>query len=150
MIQRSLTSKNNSTSLRSDCSLPMRRSTSLTPNNNQLSSSSSNQKPKNMSSGSNDTLSSLKPAYVNKLGKDGKLSSAECICHITNKLCLFCGQSRHMVDSCPEKAAKKACVALTIHLHCSANWLQCQCPLWWRGHLQTSDPRPTKNQLFAN
>ena len=76
--------------------------------NNNQSSSSSNQKPKNTSSGSNDTSSSNKPAYADKLGKDGKLTPAERLRRITNKLCLFCGQSGHMVDSCPKKADKKA------------------------------------------
>ena len=43
--------------------------------------------------------------YVDKLGKDGKLTPEEKKRRWENHLCLFCGGAGHTVETCPKKAA---------------------------------------------
>ena len=80
------------------------------PSHNQ-SSSTSNPNSNNRNSGFNknnnsgSTPQTLTPEYVNKLGKDGKLTPEERERRKANNLCLFCGQSGHLVNSCPKSSS---------------------------------------------
>src|SRR6266705_991366 len=45
--------------------------------------------------------SATKPDISLKLGKNGKLAPEERKCRFDNHLCMFCGQSGHVVKDCP-------------------------------------------------
>ena len=74
------------------------------------SSSANNSASKNRNSGSNSNQSGSSkptppPEYVNKLGKDGKLTPEERERRRANKLCLFCGLPGHTVENCPKSTS---------------------------------------------
>ncbi|KIN96416.1 hypothetical protein M404DRAFT_33302 [Pisolithus tinctorius Marx 270] len=56
----------------------------------------------------------LKSNIAHLLGKDGKLTSAECQCRMKNNLCFFCGEAGHSTKDCPKSTshAAKACAAM--------------------------------------
>ncbi|KAG6328471.1 hypothetical protein ID866_10621 [Astraeus odoratus] len=73
------------------------------------SSSSAGKKPQQPSSSSSKPSSdSSMPDLSGVLGKDGKLTAAECLHHIKNALCLFCGLPGHSAKDCPRSTS---CVA---------------------------------------
>ena len=77
------------------------------PNNQSSPAQNSNRNfgsNKNNNSGPTPTLTP-QPEYVNKLGKDGKLTSEERERRKANNLCLFCGQSGHSVNNCPKSSS---------------------------------------------
>ncbi|KAG6330221.1 hypothetical protein ID866_8868 [Astraeus odoratus] len=79
-------------------------------------SSSSAEKGKNLQHSSSSTpksSNSSMPDLSGVLGKDGKLIAMECLCHIKNLLCLFCGLPGHSAKDCPRSMshAAKACAA---------------------------------------
>ncbi|KIN97748.1 hypothetical protein M404DRAFT_32080 [Pisolithus tinctorius Marx 270] len=93
-----------------------------------LQSSNSNNKPKSSSSSSapksdakgkgkqKDPPKSDAPKsnIAHLLGKDGKLTSAECQRRMKNNLCLFCGEAGHSTKDCPKSTSRtaKACAAM--------------------------------------
>jgi hypothetical protein len=54
------------------------------------------------SSGSSGT----KPDLTTKLGKDSKLTTAECKHRFNNKLCMFCGLTGHIAKDCPKSTSR--------------------------------------------
>ena len=46
-----------------------------------------------------------KPAYSDKLNKDGRITEAERQHRFANNLCLYCGGPGHVTATCPKKAA---------------------------------------------
>ena len=100
-----------------------KNSSPLSTSNSKSSTSSSNSKGKskekdnkskgsnNKSKGSSSSFSTSKSAAPNAssyLRKDGKLTEEECQWCIKDKLCMFCGQSGHMVKDCPKSTSKSA------------------------------------------
>ena len=98
-----------------------KNSSPLSTSNSKSSTSSSDSKGKskekdNKSKGSNNkSKGSSSPSGTSKsttsdtpspLGKDGKLTEEECQQHITEKLCMFCGQPGHMAKDCPKSTSK--------------------------------------------
>jgi hypothetical protein len=51
------------------------------------------------------STSAPKPDLTLKLGKDSKLTTAECKHHFNNKLCMFCGLAGHMAKDCPKSTS---------------------------------------------
>src|SRR5882724_3009400 len=79
---------------------------------NKSGKGSSHSKQKNNNSGSTQgkgsTSEQKKPTTPNissKLGKDGKLTPQERQRRLDNKLCLFCGTSRHVAKDCPKSTS---------------------------------------------
>src|ERR1700720_2119737 len=81
---------------------------------NQQSSSNNSQKnsknnaKKNQSSnqgGSSSNSEKKNPDLSDKLGKDGKLTQAECTRRFNNNLCLFCGGVGHSAKECPKSSS---------------------------------------------
>jgi hypothetical protein len=79
--------------------------------------------PSNPAAGSkapkDNKKSEAKPAKIDlssKLGDNGKLTMQECKRCFDEKLCMFCGQSGHMVKDCPKASshASKAHLAKTM------------------------------------
>ncbi|KAG6327099.1 hypothetical protein ID866_11990 [Astraeus odoratus] len=67
---------------------------------------------KTLKTGSNNSSA---PDLSNKLGKDGKLTAAECKRRFDLNLCMFCGGNSHFSDKCPKKEAKaKAHTAMAV------------------------------------
>src|ERR1700722_6272957 len=69
---------------------------------------SKNNAKKNQSSNQGSSLSNSKkknPDLSDKLGKDGKLTQAECTCQFNNNLCLFCGGVGHTAKKCPKSSS---------------------------------------------
>ena len=63
--------------------------------------------------GNNPSTSADKPKQAasdlsSKLGKDGKLTSAERARRFANNLCLFCGETGHSVKDCPRTSSNSA------------------------------------------
>ena len=81
------------------------------------SNSSAKGKDKDKSSQKSSTKGSSSstspPDLSNVLGKDGKLTPTEQSRHISNSLCLFCGNAGHNAKDCPKSAshAARACAA---------------------------------------
>lgn len=73
---------------------------SFTPKANPTSSTTS--------SASSSTPSKPRPAYADKLGKDGKLTSEERTRRIKNSLCLFCGGAGHKASDCRKSGSSAA------------------------------------------
>ncbi|KAG6327526.1 hypothetical protein ID866_11563 [Astraeus odoratus] len=74
--------------------------------------SSAGKKPQQPSSSSSKpSFDSSVPDLSGVLGKDGKLTAAERLCHIKNALCLFCGLPSHLAKDCPRSMScmAKAC-----------------------------------------
>ncbi|KAG6330936.1 hypothetical protein ID866_8152 [Astraeus odoratus] len=77
-------------------------------NSSGTSSSSSTGKGKNPQHPSSSTPKSSNssvPDLSEVLGKDGKLTAMECLCHIKNSLCLFCGLPGHSAKDCPRSTS---------------------------------------------
>src|SRR5882724_371311 len=78
---------------------------------NKSGKGSSHPKQKNTSSGSTQNKGSTTkqkpttPDLSSKLGKDGKLTPQERQHCLDNKLCLFCGSSRHVTKDCPKSTS---------------------------------------------
>jgi hypothetical protein len=64
------------------------------------------------------STSTPKPDLTSKLGKDNKLTTAECKHHFDNKLCMFCGLAGHMAKDCQKSTShsSKAHTATTATL----------------------------------
>ena len=90
-------------------------------NNPSTTSSRSSNKPSTSSSSRNNSSSSKdsnefkgktantsvpKSDISSKLGKDGKLTTEEQKHHFDNKLCMFCGNTGHMVKDCPKSFSR--------------------------------------------
>ncbi|KAG6326890.1 hypothetical protein ID866_12199 [Astraeus odoratus] len=75
------------------------------PGNNSTQDTSQNKSTsdKTPKTGSNNSST---PDLSNKLGKDGKLTAAECKRCFDLNLCMFCGGNSHFSDKCPKKEAK--------------------------------------------
>jgi hypothetical protein len=74
-------------------------------NHSSQSNSASSSNNRSGSSGNNNNNASKTPEFVNKLGKDGKLTSEERQRRMDNKLCLFCGQPGHNAANCPKSSS---------------------------------------------
>ncbi|KAG6327302.1 hypothetical protein ID866_11787, partial [Astraeus odoratus] len=75
---------------------------------------------KTLKTGSNNSST---PDLSNKLGKDGKLTTAEHKRCFNLNLCMFCGGNGHFSDKCPKKEAKaKAC---TVNSGCTVRLGPC-------------------------
>ena len=93
------------------------RKANLTPS---TSGSGSKEKHKDKSKSGNQNQK--KPDLMDKLGKDGKLTSQEHQQHLDNKLCLLCGKSGHMVCDCPKSTKARAAKALLgAYMHHTLN-----------------------------
>ena len=57
------------------------------------------------SSAKGSSSSAPAPDLSNVLGKDGKLTPAKWLRHISNSLCLFCGDAGHNAKDCPKSAS---------------------------------------------
>jgi len=57
---------------------------------------------------SSSAPSKPRPAYADKLGKDGKLTSEERTRRIKNSLCLFCGGAGHKASKCKKSGSSAA------------------------------------------
>ena len=103
---------NKSTSSASDNRSDSRSNNSNNSNRQQQKSSGSksdNSSSKSNNSGSKtDNKSSPKPAYSDKLGKDGKLTNEERQRRFANNLCLFCGGAGHSARDCTKKSSSAA------------------------------------------
>jgi hypothetical protein len=81
--------------------------------NNNHNSGNSNNSNKNQSKGSNhndknnkdDKSNSAPNPIADKLGKDGKLTQQERQHRFDNSLCMFCGGTGHMANSCPKSSS---------------------------------------------
>ncbi|KIO01716.1 hypothetical protein M404DRAFT_28448 [Pisolithus tinctorius Marx 270] len=69
---------------------------------NKSKSSSSTSTPKSNTRGKGKQKDLPKSNIAHLLGKDGKLTSAECQCRMKNNLCLFCGKAGHSTKDCPK------------------------------------------------
>ncbi|KIM57582.1 hypothetical protein SCLCIDRAFT_28685 [Scleroderma citrinum Foug A] len=93
-------------------------STSTSTNTNTTSKSSGkSEKSKSSSGNSAQPSSSSNPApkkpgktpeLLDKLGKDGKLTSEERKCRFEQNLCMFCGGSGHKAKECPKSGSRAA------------------------------------------
>src|ERR1700719_1440680 len=87
-------------------------------NNSKKDSKNNTQKNQSSNQGSSSSNSEKKnPNLSDKLGKDGKLTQAECTRRINNNICLFCGGVGHTAKECPKSSSSpmkaKACAAQT-------------------------------------
>ncbi|KAG6328734.1 hypothetical protein ID866_10355 [Astraeus odoratus] len=78
-----------------------------------LSSAGKGKNPQCPSSSIPKSSDSSMPDLSGVLGKDEKLTAAECLHHIKNALCLFCGLPGHSAKDCPRSTSctAKACTA---------------------------------------
>src|ERR1700723_1826173 len=84
---------------------PDKLSNQQSSSNNSKKDSKNNAK-KNQSSNQGSSSSEKKnPDLSDKLGKDGKLTQAECMCRFNNNLCLFCGGVGHTAKECPKSSS---------------------------------------------
>ncbi|KAG6328671.1 hypothetical protein ID866_10418 [Astraeus odoratus] len=101
-------------------------------NSSGTSSSSSTGKGKNPQCPSSTPKSSNSSTHnlSGVLGKDGKVTATECLHHIKNALCLFCGLPGHLAKDCPRSMSHtaKACTtqaasiaASTVEVPAKAN-----------------------------
>ncbi|KAG6326951.1 hypothetical protein ID866_12138 [Astraeus odoratus] len=82
------------------------------PGNNSTQDSGRN-KPTSDKTPKTGSNNSSTPDLSNKLGKDGKLTAAECKRCFDLNLCMFCGGNGHFSDKCPKKEAKAKAHAAT-------------------------------------
>ncbi|KAG6328289.1 hypothetical protein ID866_10800 [Astraeus odoratus] len=76
---------------------------------------SSQNKPTSDKTPKTSSNNSSTPDLSNKLGKNSKLTTAECKRHFDLNLCMFCGGNGHFSDKCPKKEAKaKAHTAMAV------------------------------------
>ncbi|KAG6328458.1 hypothetical protein ID866_10631 [Astraeus odoratus] len=73
--------------------------------NNSTQDSSQNKSTSDKTQKASSNNSSA-PNPSNKLGKDGKPTTAEHKRHFNLNLCMFCGGNGHFLDKCPKKEAK--------------------------------------------
>src|ERR1700720_4448167 len=86
---------------------PKKSSNQQSSSNNSKKDCKNNAK-KNQSSNQGSSSSNSKkknPILSDKLGKDGKLTQAECTCRFNNNLCLFCGGVGHTANECPKSSS---------------------------------------------
>ncbi|KAG6327395.1 hypothetical protein ID866_11694 [Astraeus odoratus] len=69
------------------------------------SSTGNGKNPQHPPSSTPKSSDSSAPDLSGVLGKDGKLTAAECLCHIKNTLCLFCGLPGHLAKDCPRSTS---------------------------------------------
>jgi len=102
--------KDDNTSKQSSSKPSNNHSSNHSNNQNNLSASSSNKSSK--------PASFSAPDLSSKLGKDGKLTAEERKQCIDNKLCLFCGSTRHSTHDRQKSSscATKVCAVL-LYLH---------------------------------
>ncbi|KAG6326130.1 hypothetical protein ID866_12958 [Astraeus odoratus] len=92
-------------------------SSSRQPGNSSGTSSSSStgkgKSPQCPSSSTPKFSNSSMPDLSGIIGKDGKLTTMEHLCHMKNSLCLFCGLPGHSAKDCPRSTSHvaKACAA---------------------------------------
>ncbi|KIN98770.1 hypothetical protein M404DRAFT_31093 [Pisolithus tinctorius Marx 270] len=89
------------------------KSQSSNSDNKTKSSSSSSSAPKSDTKGKGKQKDlpksdTSKSDIAHLLGKDGKLTSAECQCRMKNNLCLFCGEAGHSAKDCPKSTSRTA------------------------------------------
>ncbi|KIN94065.1 hypothetical protein M404DRAFT_35443 [Pisolithus tinctorius Marx 270] len=72
---------------------------------NKPKSSSSSSTPKSDIKGKGKQKDPPKSDIAHLLGKDGKLTSAECQHRMKNNLCLFCGKAGHSAKDCPKSTS---------------------------------------------
>ena len=72
------------------------------------STSGSGSKDKDKDKSKSGTQNQKKPDLMDKLGKDGKLTTQEHQRRLDNELCLLCGKSGHMVCNCPKSTKARA------------------------------------------
>ncbi|KAG6327310.1 hypothetical protein ID866_11779 [Astraeus odoratus] len=72
------------------------------------SSAGKGKNPQRPSSSTPKSSDSSVPNLSGVLGKDGKLMAAECLRHIKNALCLFCGLPGHSAKDCPRSTSRVA------------------------------------------
>ncbi|KAG6330281.1 hypothetical protein ID866_8808 [Astraeus odoratus] len=80
---------------------------------NSLSSAGKGKNPHHPSSSTPKSSDSSMPDLSGIIGKDGKLTATEQLCHMKNSLCLFCVLPGHSAKDCPRSTshAAKACAA---------------------------------------
>ncbi|KIK15996.1 hypothetical protein PISMIDRAFT_16095 [Pisolithus microcarpus 441] len=91
------------------------KSSSTKSSDNKKSSSISPSAPRSDAKGKSKSKDNQKPNAVKSdivhlLGKDSKLNAAECQRHLTNNLCLFCGEGGHSAKDCPKEGRGKKLV----------------------------------------
>ncbi|KAG6330912.1 hypothetical protein ID866_8179 [Astraeus odoratus] len=72
------------------------------------SSAGKGKNPQCPSSSTPKSSNSSAPDLSGIIGKDGKLTAAECLCHMKNSLCLFCGLPGHLAKDCPRSTSHTA------------------------------------------
>ncbi|KAG6326260.1 hypothetical protein ID866_12829 [Astraeus odoratus] len=93
------------------------QSSSLSKQSSTGGSSSKQSSPSSSTSSSSSTGRGKKPQCPSSstriIGKDGKLTAMECLHHMKNSLCLFCGLPGHSAKDCPRSTSHmaKACAA---------------------------------------
>ena len=75
------------------------------------SGSGSKDKDKDNLKSSRNQNQQKKLDLMDKLGKDGKLTTQECQWRLDNELCLLCSKSGHMVCNCPKSTKARAAKA---------------------------------------
>ncbi|KAG6327767.1 hypothetical protein ID866_11322 [Astraeus odoratus] len=75
------------------------------PQPSSLSSTGKGKNPQCPSSSTPKSSNSSMPDLSGVLGKDGKLTATEHLCHIKNTLCLFCGLPGHSAKDCPRSTS---------------------------------------------
>ncbi|KIK15118.1 hypothetical protein PISMIDRAFT_16755 [Pisolithus microcarpus 441] len=89
------------------------KSSSAKPSDDKKSSSISPSALRSDAKGKSKLKDNQKPDAVKSdiahlLGKDGKLNAAERQHHLTNNLCLFCGEGGHSAKDCPKSTSRAA------------------------------------------
>ncbi|KIK18116.1 hypothetical protein PISMIDRAFT_14589 [Pisolithus microcarpus 441] len=89
------------------------KSLSAKPSDDKKSSSISPSAPRSDAKGKSKSKDNQKPDAVKSdithlLSKDGKLNAAECQRHLTNNLCLFCGEGSHSTKDCLKSTSHAA------------------------------------------
>ncbi|KAG6327113.1 hypothetical protein ID866_11977 [Astraeus odoratus] len=72
------------------------------------SSTGKGKNPQHPSSSTPKSSNSSVPDLSGVLGKDGKLTAMECLRHMKNLLCLFCGLPGHLAKDCPRSMSHTA------------------------------------------
>src|SRR6202040_4390867 len=94
-----------------------RRERNSQPSEKKPDKSSNQQYSSNNSKKDSKNNAKKNPDLSDKLGKDGKLTQAECTRRFNNNLCLFCGGMGHTAKECPKSSSSatkaKACAAQT-------------------------------------
>ncbi|KAG6327833.1 hypothetical protein ID866_11256 [Astraeus odoratus] len=70
-----------------------------------LSSTGKGKNPQHSSSSTPKSSDSSMPDLSGIIGKDGKLTAMECLHHMKNLLCLFCGLPGHLAKDCPRSTS---------------------------------------------